>query len=192
MSDLPARLALKERLPRTWPAFFERHGDFTAAQRAALPALLDGRNVIMCAPTASGKTEAALAPLIERHCPPGIARRGPSILYLTPTKALANDLAARIAHPLRALGLSLGIKTRDSPFRAARPPDVLITTPESADSLLAARPRLLARLRAVVLDELHLLDGTPRGDQLRVILNRIRWVRDYALAQGDMPDAAVH
>src|SRR5436305_5702159 len=96
MADLSARLALKERLPRTWPAFFERHGNFTPGQLAAIPALLDGRNVIMCAPTASGKTEAALAPLIEHHCPPGKPRGGPSILYLTPTKALANDLAARI------------------------------------------------------------------------------------------------
>ena len=47
MSDLTARLALKARLPRTWPAFFERHGDFSPAQLAEIPALLDGRNILL-------------------------------------------------------------------------------------------------------------------------------------------------
>src|SRR5205085_11030447 len=56
MTDLAVRLALKERLPRTWLAFFERHGNFTAVQLATIPPLLDGHNVIVCAPTASGKT----------------------------------------------------------------------------------------------------------------------------------------
>jgi Lhr-like helicase len=56
--------------PRTWSPFFVRHGAFTPAQLAAIPPLLDGANVILCAATASGKTEAALAPLIERHLPP--------------------------------------------------------------------------------------------------------------------------
>jgi len=122
MTDLAIRLALKGRLPRTWPAFFERHGNFTPAQLAAIPALLDGQHIILCAPTAGGKTEAAVAPLIERHCPPLRTRQGPRILYLTPTRALANDLAARLAHPLESLGLTLGIKTRDqSTFRPNRP-----------------------------------------------------------------------
>ncbi|MFL5806834.1 MAG: DEAD/DEAH box helicase, partial [Roseiflexaceae bacterium] len=192
MTDLTARLALKARLPRTWPAFFERHGNFTPAQLAAIPALLDGHNIILSAPTAGGKTEAAVAPLIERHCPPVRLRRGPRILYLTPTRALANDLMARLAHPLESLGLTLGIKTRDqTTFRPDRPPDLLITTPESADSILAARAKTFAGLRAIVLDELHLFDGTPRGDQLRMILSRIRRVRAYAAERGDAPDAAI-
>ena len=181
-------LALKARLPRTWPAFFARHGSFSAAQLAAIPALLDGANAIICAPTASGKTAAALAPLIERHCPP--ASSGLRILYLTPTRALANDLAVRLAHPLESLGLALGVKTGDTAFRPRRPPTVLITTPESADSLLSSNARLFANLRAIVIDELHLFDRSPRGDQLRVILNRIRWIRAYA-AQGDSAHAAL-
>src|SRR4029079_3929712 len=104
---------LKARLPRTWPAFFERHGNFTPAQLTAIPALLEGRNILLCAPTASGKTEAAIAPLIERYCPATRPPHGPRILYLTPTRALVNDLAARLAHPLESLGLTLGVKTRD-------------------------------------------------------------------------------
>jgi ATP-dependent Lhr-like helicase len=196
MTDLSARLALKARLPRSWPAFFERHGNFTSAQLATIPAVLAGHNVIVCAPTAGGKTEAAIAPLIERHCPPTSSAHPPPsrprILYLTPTRALANDLAARLAPPLAALGLSLGVKTSDmSTFRPSRPPDVLITTPESADSTLTAHAKLFANLRAIIIDELHLFDGTPRGDQLRVILSRIRWVRDYACTRGDAPDRLV-
>jgi ATP-dependent Lhr-like helicase len=62
-------LTLQSRLLRTWSPFFARHGNFMPAQLVAIPPLLDGRNVILCAPTASGKTEAALAPLIERHLP---------------------------------------------------------------------------------------------------------------------------
>jgi len=92
VTDLPARLALKARLPRTWPAFFERHGTFSRAQLLAIPALLDGENVMLCAPTASGKTEAALAPLIERHCAPAGRRPSLHILSLTPTRALVNAL----------------------------------------------------------------------------------------------------
>ncbi|HWQ14043.1 MAG TPA: DEAD/DEAH box helicase, partial [Roseiflexaceae bacterium] len=191
MHDHAALLALKARLPRTWPAFFERHGTFTLAQAEAIPALLDGANLLLCAPTAAGKTAAALAPLIERHCPPVRPPGRLRILYLTPTRALVNDLRARLSHPLETLGLNLGVKTRDSAFDRARPPDVLLTTPESADSLLAADARIVAQLRAVVLDELHLFDGTPRGDQLRVLLNRIRRVRSYAATRGDAPDAEI-
>ena len=190
MTDLAARQALFERLPRTWPAFFERHGNFTAVQLATIPPLLDGHNVIVCAPTASGKTEAALAPLVERHCRHDSA--GLSILYLTPTRVLVNDLSARLAHPLQLLRLSIGMRTRDlSTFDPAHPPNVLLTTPESADSLLAGHARIFANLRAIVLDELHLLDRTPRGDQVRVILSRLRRIRDYARTCGDAPDAAL-
>ncbi len=190
MNDLAVRRVLKERLPRTWPAFFARHGNFTAVQVAAIPVLLDGANAVVCAPTASGKTEGIIAPLIERHCDPDSPC--PAILYLTPTKALVNDLAGRLSLPLDPLRLSLGVKTRDVvTFRPSHPPDVLITTPESADSLLTTQAALFANLRAIVIDELHLFDGTPRGDQLRVILNRIRQIRAYAARHGDAPDATV-
>lgn len=189
--DLATLLALKERLPRTWPAFFERYGSFTAAQAAAIPVLLDGGNVMLCAPTAGGKTAAALAPLIERHCPPTRAPGQLRLLYLTPTRALVNDLSSRLRHPCDLLGLGLGVKTRDAAFRTDRPPDLLLSTPESVDSLLASQARLFAPLRAIVIDELHLFAGTPRGDQLRVILNRIRRVRAYAAERGDAPDAII-
>jgi ATP-dependent Lhr-like helicase len=189
MPDLAAQLALKARLSRTWPAFFERHGRFTAAQLAALPIGLNGANMMLCAPTASGKTEAALAPLVERL--PDIPR-GLVILYLTPTRALVSDLAERLARPMERLHLSLAVKTHDLiTFNPKRPANVLITTPESLDSLFASHARALINVRGVVIDELHLFDGTPRGDQLRVLLNRLRILRTYAAAHEDSIDAAI-
>jgi ATP-dependent Lhr-like helicase len=191
MDSLPALLALKARLPRTWPAFFERYGSFTATQVAAIPVLLDGQNIMLCAPTAGGKTIAAVAPLVERFCPPVRPAARLSLLYVTPTRALANDLAQRLRGPLETLGLTLGVKTGDRGFRAGRPPDLLITTPESTDSLLTTQARLFIHLRAIVLDELHLFDESPRGDQLRVLLNRIRRIRAYAADRLEAPDASI-
>ncbi|MBN2472309.1 MAG: DEAD/DEAH box helicase [Anaerolineae bacterium] len=190
MDDLSEALALKARLPRTWTAFFALHGRFTPAQQAAIPPILDGENILISAPTASGKTEAALAPLIERHVPhhPGSLL----LLYIIPTRALANDLQSRLAAPLSALRIAFAVKTRDfNTFNADQPPALLITTPESLDSLLAGRARLFADLRAVVVDEIHLFDGTVRGDQLRVLMNRLRQVKQYAASQGHTAHAVL-
>ncbi len=190
VNSLDQALALKARLPRTWPAFFAQHGSFTPTQSATIPALLDGDNVIVCAPTASGKTEAVLAPLIERHCQhhsPGLR-----LLYIIPTRALANDLAARITPSLEILRLSLAVKTRDmATFEPHHPSAMLITTPESIDSLLTSHARVFANLRAIIIDEIHLFDGTPRGDHLRVLLNRLRVIKQYAVSQGHTPDSAI-
>jgi ATP-dependent Lhr-like helicase len=184
--------ALKARLLRTWSPFFARHGTFTPAQLAAIPLLLDGHNVILCAPTASGKTEAALAPLIERHLPPDRTTRQVTILYLLPTRALINDVAARLASPLESLRVTLAVKTHDlDTFTPRRPADLLLTTPESLDALLASKPKTLARVCAVVIDELHVLDGGVRGDQLRAVLARLRQVRTHAARSGDAPDALI-
>ncbi|MEI7769187.1 MAG: DEAD/DEAH box helicase, partial [Chloroflexales bacterium] len=91
-----------------------------------------------------GKTAAVLAPLIERHLPPRLPPAQLAILYLVPTRALVSDLRARLEQPLEALGLQLGVKTRDSAFRPSAPPDMLITTPESADALLASAAPIFA------------------------------------------------
>ncbi len=177
--------ALKNRLPRTWGAFFGRYGSFTPIQVAAIPLLLDGENVVLCATTASGKTEAALAPLIERHLPP-VRLACLSILYLLPTRALVNDLSARLAAPLDVLRVSHAVKTHDfNNFDPKHPADLLLTTPESLDSLLASETKALINMRAVVIDELHIFDGTVRGDQLRLLLNRLRQVRAQAARIGD-------
>lgn len=179
--------ALKSRLPRTWTPFFARHGNLTPVQQQTIPPILDGKNTLVIAATASGKTEAAIAPLLERYCLGPIQRqkgiRSPNrlhILYICPTRALVRDLYERLRGPFAALDVSLTMKSGDTgPVSTRNPPAVLITTPESTDSLLTRAPRLLTQLQAIVLDEIHLFDGGPRGDQLRCLLRRIEIVRAY-------------
>jgi ATP-dependent Lhr-like helicase len=176
--------ALKASLPHSWTAFFAAHGNFTAVQRRAIPVILAGQDVLVVAATASGKTEAAIAPLLERHV---LAARGGGLrlLYISPTRALVRDLYERLRSPLSALGVSVVMKTGDTgSVSLRRPPTVLITTPESTDALLTRMPRLFTTLAAIVLDEIHLFDGGIRGDQLRCLLKRLEEIRNYAEPQG--------
>lgn len=193
--------AIRDLLPRTWHAFYGRFGRLREVQLRATGPVLDGRDVLIGAPTASGKTEALMAPLTERVLGSGqgtTGDSGPIVLVISPTRALVNDLARRLTPPVRAVGLTLGRKHGD----LARGPDsrlehVLITTPESLDSMLARGPRRLCGVRAVVLDELHLLQGTARGDQLRALLQRLERVaterpqRCAATATHGRPDRLV-
>lgn len=178
--------ALKNRLPRTWGAFFGHYGNFTTIQLQAIPHLLEGRNVLLHAGTASGKTSAALAPLVERHLPVDRAIAQLRLLYLLPTRALINDLSARLASPLNTLQVSWATKTRDNnTFNPHHPPDILLTTPESLDSLMTQNAKLFIHVCAIVIDELHAFDAGIRGDQLRVLLRRLHTIRTYALSQSE-------
>jgi ATP-dependent Lhr-like helicase len=175
--------SIQESLPHTWPVFFARHGNLTRTQQAAIPPIFNGQNTLVIAPTATGKTEAVIAPLLERHLlgRRELQRQGFSlrILYVCPTRALVRDLYERLLTPLTTLGISLMIKSGDTgPLPVQQPPTILLTTPESLDSLLTRAPRLFGTMEAIVLDEIHLFDGTPRGDHLRCLLKRI----DHILA----------
>ena len=139
---------------------------------------------MVIAPTASGKTEAVLAPLLERYVLGTAARQSAGaelrILYICPTRALVRDLYERLAPPLEHLAVALSMKSGDTgPVSTQQPPTVLITTPKSTDSLLTRAPRLFAPLRAIVLDEIDLFDNSPRGDHLRCLLRRIDQIRQY-------------
>lgn len=184
--------ALKAQLIHTWPAFFAQHGAFTPVQMQAIPPILAGRNVLVMAATAAGKTEAALAPLLERclfahppaDTPPQPAEPALRLLYICPTRALVRDLHERLATPLEMLGVALAMKSGDTgPVSATNPPTVLITTPESTDSLLTRAPRLFTTLRALALDEIHVFDHSPRGDHLRCLLRRIEAIQRYHAVQ---------
>ena len=170
-----AAAAMRAALPRTWYPFFARFPRPTPVQIVAWQPLLAGRDCLVGAPTATGKTEAVVAPLVERHIPPGVNRRGPVILIVSPTRALVNDLLRRLREPLTGLNLRVDRRTGDhAVLQRENPPHVLVTTPESLDSLLVRHTGFLARVRAVVLDELHILDGSARGDQLSILLARLR------------------
>ena len=181
MNDHEQDQKIKAKLRLTWHPFFSRFGKFTEVQKECIPEILNKKNLIICSQTASGKTEAVMAPLIERHLQEKWA--GLSILYITPTRALVNDLYERLLSPLEQLNISLSRKTGDRcDFDKCTPSSVLITTPESTDSLLCRSSNIFKSLKAVVIDEIHLLDATPRGDQLRILLQRLQKIkREYSL-----------
>ena len=151
-----------------WLPFFTRFGRLTAVQESTIPEILDVANVVVASPTASGKTEAVIAPLAERH----ILEQWEdlAVLYIVPTRALANDTLVRIEGPLQDIGITAALKHGDKPNLPKVLPNLLITTPESLDSIICRNPKALSTLRAIVLDEVHLLDNTYRGDQLRILL----------------------
>ena len=167
-------------------AFFGSFRTLRDVQRAAIPRILEGRDVLLASATASGKTEAVLAPLVARTWD-RVSTHGSGIrmLLVAPTRALVNDLAARLDGPLGRLGLTCGRQTSDHRDKHRRP-FVLITTPESFDSMLVRDGRveggritdhLLATVSVVFVDEAHLFDSTARGDQLSWLMGRLRRVR---------------
>lgn len=163
---------LRRRLAHTWRPFFGRFGNLTEVQIRTIPAVLQGHSVVVSAPTASGKTEAVVAPVAERHTAEGWP--GLAVVYVVPTRALANDLFERLEDSLGENYLSALLKHGDRPTLPDREIHWLITTPESLDSLLCRRPHLFTTLRTIIIDEIHLLDSTYRGDQLRVLVARLR------------------
>lgn len=166
---------MKDRLPRTFVSFLGRFPRLTPIQEEGIGPVLDGRDVLLAAPTATGKTEAYAAPLAERVLAGD--REGFRALVVSPTRALANDLDRRLAPRMEALGVGFGRHTGEHKRRVrGRRPEVAVTTPEALDSLLARRPEELAGVRAIVLDEIHVLDGTVRGDQARILLHRLEAV----------------
>jgi ATP-dependent Lhr-like helicase len=168
-------LSIKKRLKRAWSPFFGRFGSLNPIQLAVIPHVLRGENVIIASPTASGKTEAVFAPLVERIHESG-AERGLTILYISPTRALVNNIYTRLNGILKQCGLLAAVKTGDRPeFSIKEPEHVLFTTPESLDSLLCRQPNIWNGLKAIILDEIHLIDAGYRGDQLRILLERIRF-----------------
>ncbi len=168
-------------LPEPFEGWFAQRGWTPRPhQRAMLEAARAGEGVLLIAPTGGGKTLAGFLPsLIDLHADP---RPGLHTLYVSPLKALATDIARNLTGPVREMGLSVTIETRtgDTPGnRRARqretPPNLLLTTPESLAILLSLEdaPALFASLACVVIDEVHALAGTKRGDQLALCLARL-------------------
>ncbi len=154
----------------------------TPPQVKAWPLVARGENVLVVAPTGSGKTEAALLPLLGRLVSEGHGE-GISLLYITPMRALNRDMLKRLQSWCGRLGLSVDIRHGDTPQaqrarQSVHPPDVMVTTPETLQAILPGRRMRenLSHLKAVVVDELHNLVESKRGVQLCVGLQRLRKV----------------
>lgn len=141
-------------------------GDFRAACAATgggTPAIARGENALILAPTGSGKTLAAFLKCLDQLYQEGDrVRQGVQVLYISPLKALDNDIHRNLEMPLR------GIEAK-----ARRPPHILITTPESLYLMLTSRAReILRTVRYIIVDEIHSVCGTKRGVHLSLSLEQ--------------------
>ncbi|HET6364393.1 MAG TPA: DEAD/DEAH box helicase, partial [Nitrospirota bacterium] len=172
--------------------FSEKVGTPTDIQTKAWPEIVQGRHVLVTAPTGSGKTLAAflwgLNQLIVGAWPRGKVR----VLYVSPLKALNNDVQHNLLQPLMELrdhfsraevpfsGINVQTRSGDTPGEerrkmVRRPPEILITTPESLNLLLSSRSgrSMLTGLAMVILDEIHAVVGTKRGTHLITAVDRL-------------------
>lgn len=175
---------------RAW--FAERFGEPSPPQAQGWPAIGRGENALILAPTGSGKTLAAFLKCLDALYQEGdSARTGVQVLYISPLKALNNDIYRNLEVPLTEIaakaaemGLTLprlthAVRTGDTPQRertamVKHPPDILITTPESLYLLLTSKSRqILQSVRYVIVDEIHALATTKRGVHLSLSLERL-------------------
>ncbi|MHA1713608.1 MAG: DEAD/DEAH box helicase [Candidatus Ranarchaeia archaeon] len=156
-------------------------GHPTEVQRKGMPIIYRGSHVLLISPTGTGKTEAALLPLIDQLAKiPLNKRQGIQLLYITPLRALNRDIFRRLISFADTIGLTIKIRHGDtSPYarrkQAIQPPDILITTPETLQAILPASrmKQHLRNVKYVIVDELHELVASKRGSQLAVSLERL-------------------
>ncbi len=173
-------------LPEIFQSWFAARGwQPRAHQLELLDNASQGRSTLLVAPTGAGKTLAGFLPSLvdlSSLTPSALKKRGLHTLYISPLKALAVDIARNLETPVSEMGLPFTIETRtgDTPAhkrarQAERPPHILLTTPEQLALLLAHRhaSQLFADLKTVILDELHALVTSKRGDLLALDLARL-------------------
>ena len=187
-------LAGFHRAVRNW--FLDTFAAPTEAQEAAWHAIQEGRHTLVAAPTGSGKTLAAFLCALDSLVREG--QQGPlpdetRVVYVSPLKALSNDIERNLEMPLQGIATQLeaigatavdirrAVRTGDTPQRERsqvfrRPPHVLVTTPESLYILLTSDSgrRVLATCRTVIVDEIHAVAGDKRGTHLALSLERLR------------------
>ena len=175
--------------------FSARFGEPTDAQRLGWPEIAAGRHVLIAAPTGSGKTLAAFLASIDsllRQAADGTLRDEVQVVYVSPLKALSNDIRRNLEAPLAEIGdaamkagkllppLRALVRTGDTPQHERakmlkRPPHILVTTPESLYLLVtSAKSRaLLGGVKTVIVDEIHALARDKRGTHLALTLERL-------------------
>ncbi len=168
---------------RDW--FAREIGVPTDIQRRVWPLVAAGEHVLATAPTGSGKTLAAFFWALDRLATGAWPRGATRVVYISPLKALNNDVRQNLLRPLRAIGgplhdVNVFVRSGDTPSAARqrmirRPPEILVTTPESLHLLLSS-PRargVLRGVQSVVLDEIHAVAGSKRGTLLMTAVERL-------------------
>ncbi len=168
----------------------------TPAQAAAWPFVRAGRSTLVAAPTGSGKTLtaflAAIDALVQQGLTEGGLVDGTQVLYVSPLKALSNDIHINLEQPLAGIGAELqrlglppvdirtAVRTGDTPqaernAMRKRVPHILVTTPESLYVLLGSESgrQMLRDVRSVIVDEIHAIAGNKRGSHLALSLERL-------------------
>ena len=188
LEDTEVLLSKLSQPVRDW--FKDKFPDFTEPQKMAIPSIVDGEHLLLCSPTGSGKTLTAFLTIIDklvRLAMDGNLEKQLYCVYISPIKALANDIQRNLIGPLteikerflpgRAQEIKVGLRTGDTPQSERqkmlrKPPHILITTPESLGLALASkrfRP-LMHNLKWLIIDEMHSLVPTKRGTHLALTM----------------------
>jgi len=174
--------------------------ELTDIQKKAIPVIVRRKNVLLVAPTGSGKTEAAIIPIFTLLK----GNEGTKLLYITPLRALNRDIFRRIIEYGALKGLKIAIRHGDTTSKERKdiitnPPDVLITTPESLAIMLGNEKtlKLLKGIEWVVIDEIHELISNERGAHLSLSLARLDAISNHKIVRiglsatlGDLKEGA--
>jgi ATP-dependent Lhr-like helicase len=153
----------------------------TLPQTLAFPPILEGKNVLLIAPTGTGKTEAVLLPIFSKLVKQKTREaKGIQVIYITPLRALNRDMLKRLAFWSQQLNITVDVRHGDTEMKirrkqAKKPPQMLVTTPETLQAILPGSQmrRHLENVQTVIIDEVHDLAESKRGIQLTVALERL-------------------
>lgn len=172
--------------------FCKTYGSPTKVQEEAWPAIVEGKHILVSAPTGTGKTLSAFLVFIDRmvkQVREGTLKQELQLIYLSPLKSLAGDIRENLEKPLKALlgeerdRIKVSVRTGDTTAAQRRqmlksPPHILITTPESLYLIISGSQsmKMLLTARAVIIDELHAMIDTKRGAHLMLSLARLQYL----------------
>ena len=181
-------------LPAVSGWFRATFGESTPPQRQGWPVIASGRNVLLCAPTGSGKTLAAFLACLDHLWKTPRTKPGVRILYISPLKALNQDIERNLRIPLDGVlayaesmhdplaPIMVDLRSGDTSQKdrqrmVRRPPDIMITTPESLHLMLTSRAReTLRSVTHVIIDEIHAVVANKRGSFLAILLERLEQI----------------